>query len=125
MSLDELLVVTSAWREQAVRFIEQASKRDARLTAEERRTLPDLEPVLVQPTRGFYDWGSWIATRCDGPEAAAGGLFARAGVRLGRAIQRSAPSQHGAVPGGKHDPPAIVGERLECRAEGLRDRRLT
>jgi hypothetical protein len=124
MSLDELLVVTSAWREQAVRFIEQASKRDARLTAEERRTLLDLERVLVQREASTAG-GSWIAIRCDGPEAAAGGLFARAGVLLGRAIQRSAPSQHGAVPGGKHDPPAIVGERLERRAEGLRDRRLT
>ena len=108
-----------------MRFIEQASNRDARRTAEERRTLLDLERVLVQRTRGFYGWGSWIATRCNGPEAAAGGLFARAGVLLGRAIQRSAPSQHGAVPGGKHDPPAIVGERLKRRAEGLRDRRLT
>ena len=57
MSLDELLVVASAWREQAVRFIEQASKRDARLTAEERRTLLDFERVLVQRTRGFYGWG--------------------------------------------------------------------
>ena len=125
MSLDELLVVASAWREQAVPFIEQASKRDARLTAEERRTLLDLERVLVQRTRGFYGWGFGIATRRNGPEAAAGGLFARAGVRLGRAIQRSAPSQHGAVPGGKHDPPAIVGERFERRADDLRDLRRT
>jgi hypothetical protein len=51
MSLDELLVVTSAWREQAVRFIEQASKRDARLTAEQRRTLLDL--ACLGTARGF------------------------------------------------------------------------
>jgi hypothetical protein len=33
-----------AWSRQAVRFIEQAAKHEARMTAEERRTLLDLEP---------------------------------------------------------------------------------
>jgi hypothetical protein len=46
-----------AWSRQVVRFMDQATKREARMTFEERRALLDLERVLEQPTRGFYGWG--------------------------------------------------------------------
>src|SRR5215211_9186427 len=46
-----------AWSRQAVRFMEQAQKREAGMSAAERRALLDLERLLEQPTRGFYGWG--------------------------------------------------------------------
>jgi hypothetical protein len=45
------------WSRQVVRFIEQAAKHEARMTAKERRTLLELERTLEQPTRGFHGWG--------------------------------------------------------------------
>ena len=46
-----------AWSRQVVRFIGRAAKAEARMTAEERRTLLDVERTLEQPTKGFYGWG--------------------------------------------------------------------
>jgi len=49
--------VERVWTRQVVRFIEAVTKRDARRSPQEARTLLALERELGATTRGFYGWG--------------------------------------------------------------------
>jgi hypothetical protein len=49
--------IERVWTRQVVRFIEVATRRDARRPPAEKRTLLDIEHYLGVHTRGFYGWG--------------------------------------------------------------------